>query len=75
MHTLSSVVVECKINIVQLDSPFLAGLFLNQCLFSLLEGVPVMVHNLNDGTVHDKPLDIYTYLNKVGLVVKNNYCL
>ncbi|XP_074617306.1 argininosuccinate synthase-like [Acropora palmata] len=30
------------------------------------EGVPVMVHNLNDGTVHDKPLDIYTYLNKVG---------
>ncbi|XP_015753159.1 PREDICTED: argininosuccinate synthase-like, partial [Acropora digitifera] len=66
LRTLSSVVVECKINIVQLDSPFLAGLFLNQCLFSLLEGVPVMVHNLNDGTVHDKPLDIYTYLNKVG---------
>lgn len=30
------------------------------------EGVPVMVHNLNDGTIHDKPLDIYTYLNKVG---------
>lgn len=56
---------------MQLDSPFLAGLFFNQCLFSLLEGVPVMVRNLNDGTVHDKPLDIYTYLNKVGLVVKN----
>lgn len=26
------------------------------------------MQNLKDGTVHDKPLDIYLYLNKMGLV-------
>ena len=57
---------------MRLDSRFLTGLFVKQCLLSLLEGVPVRVQNVNDGTVHDKPLDIYTYLNKVGLVVKNS---
>lgn len=30
------------------------------------KGVPVRVQNLKDGTVHDKPLDIYLYLNKMG---------
>lgn len=31
-------------------------------------GVPIRVENLKDGTVHDKPLDIYLYLNKMGSV-------
>ena len=31
-------------------------------------GVPIRVQNLKDGTVHDKPLDIYLYLNKMGSV-------
>lgn len=30
------------------------------------KGVPVRVQNLKDSTVHDKPLDIYLYLNKMG---------
>jgi argininosuccinate synthase len=29
-------------------------------------GIPVKVTNLGDKTVEDKPLDLYTYLNKVG---------
>eukprot|EP00795_Rhopilema_esculentum_P010483 gene10483-19194_t len=29
-------------------------------------GVPVKVKNLDDGTVFEKPLDIFSYLNKVG---------
>ena len=29
-------------------------------------GIPVKVTNVDDKTVKDKPLDLYTYLNKVG---------
>ncbi len=30
------------------------------------DGVPVSVRNLDDGTCHDQPLELFTYLNKVG---------
>ena len=33
-----------------------------------VSGEPIKVQNLKDGTVRDKPLDIYLYLNKMGLV-------
>ena len=29
-------------------------------------GVPVRVQNLKDGTIKDKPLDLYLYLNEMG---------
>lgn len=34
-----------------------------------VSGEPIKVQNLKDGTVRDKPLDIYLYLNKMGLVL------
>ena len=43
------------------------NLFINLHILSPL-GVPIRVQNLKDGTVHDKPLDIYLYLNKMGSV-------
>jgi argininosuccinate synthase len=30
------------------------------------DGLPVRVENLEDGTVHDKPLDLFLYLNRLG---------
>ena len=33
-----------------------------------IEGVLIKVQNLKEGTVRDKPLDIYVYVNKMGSV-------
>lgn len=45
---------------------FYCVIYSSSCLTP--SGVPIRVQNLKDGTVHDKPLDIYLYLNKMGSV-------
>ena len=38
-------------------------------------GVPVCVRNQDDGTVKKEPLELFVYLNKLGLVIAHCMCV